>query len=181
MLTAAHRAVLDQAILDDIIRREGSAFVDHPADPGGPTRWGVTLEALRHYKDDPALTAEHVKSLSREVAIDVLYRGYIQGFNFQLLNSPLIYAFVLDCSVNHGPPRAGILLQKACRVTADGMVGPVTAKAANALPETTLLLRVIAERIKFYVRICKNDPSRIVFLEGWIKHRCLDFIPYAHL
>ena len=39
--------------IDDVIAREGG-YVDHPADRGGPTRWGITEAVARRsgYLDD---------------------------------------------------------------------------------------------------------------------------------
>ena len=33
----------DDDIIDGIIRREGSTYTNDPADPGGPTKYGITL------------------------------------------------------------------------------------------------------------------------------------------
>lgn len=33
-------------LIDDVIEREGG-YVDHPADHGGPTRWGITEAVAR--------------------------------------------------------------------------------------------------------------------------------------
>ena len=40
-------------LIDDVIEREGG-YVDHPADRGGPTRWGITEAVARRsgYLDD---------------------------------------------------------------------------------------------------------------------------------
>ena len=35
-------------LIDDLIAREGG-FVDHPADKGGPTRWGITQAVARRH------------------------------------------------------------------------------------------------------------------------------------
>jgi lysozyme family protein len=38
---------IDQ-LIDELIAREGD-FVDHPADIGGPTRWGITQAVARRH------------------------------------------------------------------------------------------------------------------------------------
>ena len=35
-------------LIDDLIAREGG-FVDHPADKGGPTHWGITQAVARRH------------------------------------------------------------------------------------------------------------------------------------
>ena len=35
-------------LIDVLIAREGG-FVDHPADKGGPTRWGITQAVARRH------------------------------------------------------------------------------------------------------------------------------------
>jgi lysozyme family protein len=35
-------------LIEDLIAREGG-FVDHPADKGGPTRWGITQAVARRH------------------------------------------------------------------------------------------------------------------------------------
>jgi len=36
-------------LIDDLIAREGG-FVDHPADKGGPTHWGITQAVARRHR-----------------------------------------------------------------------------------------------------------------------------------
>ena len=40
-------------LIEEVIEREGG-YVDHPADRGGPTRWGITEAVARRqgYMDD---------------------------------------------------------------------------------------------------------------------------------
>ena len=38
-----------EQILDDILRREGG-YVNHPADRGGPTNFGITAQTLGNWR-----------------------------------------------------------------------------------------------------------------------------------
>lgn len=66
-----------KAIAEDIITREGG-YVDDPDDPGGATKYGVTLATLRRLGLD--LTADgqvdrrDVASVSRSQAVDLFIR-----------------------------------------------------------------------------------------------------------
>ena len=48
-----------EQILDDILRREGG-YVNHPADRGGPTNFGITAQTLGSWRKlgRPATAAE---------------------------------------------------------------------------------------------------------------------------
>ena len=53
------------ACMPFIFKAEGG-YADNPADPGGPTNYGITLATLRAYESDPNLTAErHQEAHSR--------------------------------------------------------------------------------------------------------------------
>jgi lysozyme family protein len=54
------------AMFDDVLRREGG-FVDHPADRGGPTKYGITQRTLGHYLGRAVDRAE-VEALGRPLA-----------------------------------------------------------------------------------------------------------------
>ena len=60
-------------ILDEIIRREGG-YVNHPADRGGPTNFGITAQTLGSWRKlgRPATTAE-VRALT-EAEARAVYR-----------------------------------------------------------------------------------------------------------
>jgi lysozyme family protein len=62
-------------ILDEIIRREGG-YVNHPADRGGPTKYGITAQTLGRWRklDRPA-TATEVKALT-ETEARAIYRQH---------------------------------------------------------------------------------------------------------
>ena len=45
-----------------IIEQEGTSYTDTPGDPGGPTRYGVTLETWRAFNHNPALTANDIRN-----------------------------------------------------------------------------------------------------------------------
>ena len=48
-------------LIDDILRREGG-YVNHPADKGGPTNFGITQDTLSRYIGRQALISD-VKNL----------------------------------------------------------------------------------------------------------------------
>jgi lysozyme family protein len=61
-------------MIHDVIRREGG-FVDHPADRGGPTKFGITQKTLSRALGRQA-TTEDVRRLTREIAAEIYRRTY---------------------------------------------------------------------------------------------------------
>lgn len=162
-------------MIDDVLVREGG-YVDHPADRGGPTNFGITQKTLSRYYGRAA-TVDEVKNLSREVAEEIYRRNYYKGPGIDTLPD-LIQPFIFDSAVNHGPRRAIKFLQHVCNeagyrplLSVDGAVGPNTRRGAEwALREmgTVLLDALIEERRNFYLLIVEANPSQRVFLKGWM-------------
>ncbi|MDU6240386.1 MAG: glycosyl hydrolase 108 family protein, partial [Bradyrhizobium sp.] len=50
--------------IQPFIEKWEGGYTNHPADRGGPTNMGITLETLRAWRHNDALTAEDVKQLS---------------------------------------------------------------------------------------------------------------------
>lgn len=159
-------AVTDDEIVNAIIQREGD-YVDHPADKGGPTRWGVTLETLTVFRGK-ACNADDVRHLSVNEARDIYKQKYIVNAKFGQLKDDRLKAFVIDSAVNHGIVMAVKLLQRAVGVPDDGILGPVTLEAIEEKGSIKTHLRMIGQRGIFYGRIVKKDPSQCVFIEGWM-------------
>jgi len=163
-------------ILDDIIQREGG-FVNHPADRGGPTKYGITLPTLREYwklkygrSRTPNIT--DVKNLTETEARDIYTALYIEAPGFDVLPSIAMQEAIIDAGVNHGVGAATKFLQHALNLlgetlTVDGIIGPKTLTAANKYPPDLITTLLLAERAKFYGAILRTNKSQLVFAAGW--------------
>lgn len=93
-----------------VIKSEGSQYTNDPHDPGGPTKWGITLTDVRlHIKHNA--TANDVKRLTKGQAITVYREKYWDAMNCDDLPAGLDYT-VFDYGVNSGIGRSGALLRK---------------------------------------------------------------------
>jgi lysozyme family protein len=160
--------------IDDIIRREGAAYTDHAADRGGPTKWGITQATLASYRKIQ-VTPFDVAALTETDARAIYTELFIRRPHFDQINDERLRALVIDCGVNHGTGTAAKWLQTVTGVHDDGVLGPVTLEAVNALPATVLHRRILGLRIKFYGRIITNDPKQAVFAAGWMA-RAAEFL-----
>lgn len=162
-------------MIDDILRREGG-FVDHPADRGGPTKFGITLKTLSHYIGRVALRSE-VEALSEDVAREIYELNYYIAPRIDRLPEP-IRAFIFDSAVNHGPRRGIKFVQSVCNqagyepaLSIDGAMGPKTKRGAEWAQQEMqgiFLKALIEERRNFYFVIVEASPSQQVFLRGWL-------------
>jgi lysozyme family protein len=172
-------------LIDEVIEREGD-FVDHPADRGGPTRWGITQAVARRqgYMDD-------MRHLPRSDAAAIYKRLYwLQpGFGKIAETAPKLAAELFDTGVNMGTGTAIGFLQRALNalnrggtdygdIVVDRRIGPATLLALNRLlhkrgpsGETVLLKAVEALQGAHYVRLAESRPSQEAFLYGWLANR----------
>ena len=160
-------------VIADIIRREGG-FVNHTADKGGATKFGITQATLAAYRK-VSTSIEDVRELSEMEARQIYETLYVRKPNFDQINNERLKNLVVDCGVNHGVSRAAKFLQKAIGVTVDGVCGPVTIGEVNLWKPRLVYNKVLAQRIKFYGKLISRKPSQAVFAEGWM-NRVAEFL-----
>jgi lysozyme family protein len=172
-------------MIDALIAREGG-YVHHPADRGGPTRWGVTEAVAREDGYAGAMA-----SFPRADAVRLYRRRYwLQPRLDQVaLRAPTIAAELFDTGVNMGPGVAISFLQRALNalnrgasdypdVAFDGGVGPRTLAALDgflatrgAKGETVLLKAIEALQGERYLHLAETRPANEAFLYGWLADR----------
>jgi len=155
-------------LIGELIAREGG-YVNHPADKGGPTKYGITQRTLGHYRRAKA-TIKDVQELTAEEAALIYEQNYWKQPGFDQLALPtLLEAMVLDAGVLHGPSDSVKFLQTAAKVLPDGQLGPVSRKAINAIPPDRLAADFMAARIIHVGKVITDTPSQAVFAEGWCR------------
>ena len=172
-------------LIDEVIGREGG-YVNHPADKGGPTRWGITEAAaraegwcgdMRRFPGDEA------------VATSPRLYWFRPGFDQVAEHAPAIAAELFDTGVNMGPPVAAGFLQRAlhalnpgARDYADIAVAPrmgprILGALRDSLDhrgpagETVLLKAVEALQGERYLALAQQRPANEAFLYGWLANR----------
>ena len=127
-----------QQIAEDIVAREGG-YVNDPDDPGGATKYGVTLATLQRLgldvTRDGRVGVADVKALSRAQAVDIFVDHYFTAPKVGDL-PVVLQPSVFDMYVNAGGNAVKILQRLMCdmgyQVLVDGVIGPQTAAAAKA-------------------------------------------------
>ena len=173
------------SMLESLVGREGG-YVNHPADRGGPTNWGITENVARAfgYKGD-------MRSLSRSVALEIYRSRYWEAPKFDAVGaySMAVAEEMFDTGVNMGPSIAAKFLQRALNVlnlqgktypdiSADGTIGNMTLAALGAFMKSRgkdgekVLMRMLnAQQSVRYMEIAEKNGSQEAFQFGWQLHR----------
>lgn len=138
--------------IERILSHEGG-YVNHPSDPGGETKWGISKRSY------PNL---NIKELTREQAKEIYKRDFWDKINGDALYDGVAFQ-ALDFAVNSGIGTAIRYLQRALGVADDGHFGPVSQAAAKSMSESDQIMRLNAERLDF-MRKLKVWPQ---FGAGW--------------
>lgn len=143
-----------------VLKNEGG-FVNHPADPGGATKFGITRATLAAARGRPVSVAE-VAALTRAEATEIYRRTYWARIAGDELPEGLDAA-MLDFAVNSGPERAARLLQRVLGVAEDGRIGPRTLAAARAADPGETARALGQARLGFL----QSLSTWAVFGRGW--------------
>lgn len=131
-----------------ILMKEEGGYVDNPKDPGGATNHGVTLDTWRTFVGrNKVVTVADIKALTTFDVVP-LYRVFWKGCAADYLPAGIDLA-AFDWCVNSGVKEGNMGLQRALHVPDDGLVGPVTLKAAAAADHDALVDAICDERLAF--------------------------------
>jgi lysozyme family protein len=149
------------AALARVLAHEGG-YTNHPSDPGGPTKFGITIfDARKYWK--PSATAADVKAMPLAVAKDIYRRRYWDAQRCDELPAGVDYA-VFDYGVNSGVGRSGRVLRRLLDLPADtSVVSDAVIAAARSREPRALVEAICDERLRFLERL-KTWP---VFGAGW--------------
>ena len=168
------------AIIAAVVALEGG-YVDHPNDPGGATRYGITEAVARAdgYRG-------RMQDLPKQRAIDIYDRQYIRkpGFLPLVLIDKAVAKEVIDTGVNMGPSRPTRFFRQAVnevcntRLPIVPRMDAVTVKAwadcrANLGPRSCVRMLDSLDRQQRaeYDRLVRVNPKLRVFYRGWVNHR----------
>lgn len=177
-------AVADK-LIEDVIDREGG-YVNHPADRGGPTCWGITETVARANGYTGAM-----RDLPRATAAAIYRKLYWTrpGFDKVAARAPKVAAELFDTGINMGTGIAVGFLQRLLNalnrerrdypdVAVDRSIGPRTLAALDGYlaargkaGEAVLVRGLDALQGARYVALAEGQPSQEAFVYGWLANR----------
>jgi lysozyme family protein len=174
-----------EELIDDVIEREGG-YVNHPADRGGATNWGITEAVARRQG-----YLGNMRVLPRSEAAAIYQRIYWHKPQFDAVatRAPKLAAEMFDTGINMGTGTATGFLQRALNalnregadypdLKVDRAIGQATLAALDAFlkkrgkaAESVLLKAVEALQGAHYLNIAEARPSQEAFVYGWLANR----------
>ena len=173
------------AMIERLIER-GGGYVNHPADRGGETIWGITAAVAR----DEGYTGA-MRAMPRSEAIRIYRQRYWIKPRFDRvagLSAPVAEE-LFDTGVNMGPAIAAQMLQRALNalnrqqtdyadLKVDGQIGPATLGALQAYlrirgreGEAVLLTALRCLKGERYIDLAERRPANEAFVYGWLRTR----------
>ena len=132
--------------LAEVLEQEGG-YSNDAGDPGGPTKYGITIfDARMYWKHDA--TAYDVRMMPLDVAKQIYRSKYWDAIDADDLPGGVDLC-VFDYGVNSGIHRSVMVLQRLVGTPGDGVVGPKTLAAVAAKHPSDLVVQISAERLSF--------------------------------
>jgi len=142
------------AAFEKVIGHEGG-YVNDPNDPGGETRYGISKRAYPN---------EDIKKLTLDRAKLLYKRDYWDRLKLDQLPTDIRFD-LFDAAVNSGLSAAAKFLQRACNVTADGIIGNQTIAAAHRLDPQKLDAKLSGYRLMYLTDL----PGWQHYSKGWTR------------
>lgn len=149
----------------NVVLKDEGGYVWDKNDSGGETNYGISKRSYPNVD---------IKNLTRDQAIAIYYKDFWCTGPYGGIASSALACKVFNTSVNAGQSRAIKLLQQAANaqgahLTVDGVAGPKTIAAINAMYAPAVLASYREAQEAFYLAIIAKDPSQAKFKNGWIK------------
>ncbi len=142
-----------------VLLHEGG-YTNHPSDPGGRTNLGVTQRVWEDYVGH-SVDEQAMRKLTKEMVAPLYRKQYWDVCHCDDLPAGVDY-LAFDFAVNAGAFRSIKTIQRALKITADGVIGPVTIKAIQDAED--FINSFSAAKESFY-RSLTNFPT---FGKGWL-------------
>jgi lysozyme family protein len=154
------------------VTNEGVCYTNRANDAGGPTKFGITLNTLRRWRQTQgsasSVDAHEVENLGLSEASQIYKALYWDEMGLDLIQDDAIAMAIFDIGVNSGPSTSVRLAQRVVGVAVDGKMGHGTADAINIFNKVKFFEGFISLVQHQYIADVVGNPTQIEFLNGWL-------------
>lgn len=149
-----------KGLIDTVENKRKCGYVNHPADPGGETKFGVA----KNFNTDL-----NIKTLTLAQAKKIYKDRYWTIANCDRLPT-LLAAIHFDAVINCGSGAATRQLQRALGIKDDGSFGPGTLNATKQIKDVKAFCNLVLDQRKSYYNtlLIKNPIRNRNFIKGWL-------------
>ena len=161
-----------------VLEHEGGLSNDK-ADPGGITRYGISLRFIKAEKldinGDGIISKDDIIDLTKVKADTIYYKYFWNKYRFNEIYNEIIATKAFDMAVNSGPSQSTKLLKKAINkvisepLSIDSTLDDETIDIINNIDCERLHRAMIAVEKDFYLQLIKEHPAFVEFKNGWLK------------
>lgn len=161
------------AAFSRIAKNEGG-YQANPSDNGNynslgllvGTNRGVSAKLYETWIGRPPSVAD-MKGITSAIAANIFRQRYWNKIYGDSISSQPVAEILFDGVINHGQ---GVkLAQEVLGVTADNSFGQQTFNALENMNPAKFYNAYKERRRKYYYQLAENNPSQLVFLNGWLK------------
>lgn len=167
-----------------VLHHEGG-FVNDGTDPGGVTKYGISLRWLKAVGDldgdglpdgdidgDGDVDADDIKALTPDHARRIYRLGWWDRYGYGRFDLPLAVK-LFDTAINTGARQCGRIAQRAANdcgynLVVDGNIGPKSREVIRAIPARNILPAFRVEQADFYRHVVEKNAKMKKYLDGWL-------------
>lgn len=163
--------------MQTVLRHEGGLSHDKN-DPGGYTKYGISLRFLKDSKIDPngdgVEDKEDIIHLTQTEADKIYYVEWYKKYNYGKINDVRIMTKIMDFSINAGASECHKLVKRAVNaivtpeIKVNGKLDDKTIEIINLIEPAVFHDAFRNEQEEFYEELVKRNPHLRIFLAGWL-------------
>ena len=167
----------------------GEKFVNDPSDPGGATKFGISLRFLKNLplktadiNHDGKKTWHDIMLLDKNLSKNIFFEYFWKTICADKMPDTLAMV-AYDTAVNIGTTRTIKMIQEIIGVSPDGVIGVKTLAAINKVDEMGSAKQLLKNRATYYLKLAANTEWADKFIKGWLNRTSAlaDFVGFPEL
>ena len=155
-----------------LLGNEGMVFTNYPSDPGGPTKYGVTLRAYQNYLN-PEATAIDIQNLNPDQAKEVYQLGFWTPMGCEALEDVSTPTCIFDTGVLFGPGISAGIAQRSLNnlgasLTIDNILGPESISQLNSTVSDEFIDQFHGQVLFRIDKVILDHPNLENNRQGWV-------------
>lgn len=164
-----------------VLEHEGVTYTDDPKDPGGATKFGISLRFV--LEGSIELDLDHDGDVDKQdiALLDLATASVLYANHFWfpgrmgLFRSQVVATKLFDTAVNIGLHRSARLVQHLLvsdfgrPLQVDGIIGGRTVAAVNTVDPERLVVAISKAQEGYYRGLVEQRPVLSRFLKGWVR------------